>query len=321
MGRYIIRRLLWALVVVLVVTLVTFVIFYVLPSGDPALRFAGKQPTPQILAQVRANLGLNHDVTIQYLLYLKHLVFGDQYGWPGFGYSYSTGEAVAPQVWPHAEITLQLVIGAAILWMLIALPLGVISAMRPRTIFDRSTLVAGLIFISTPVFWLGLLGLWLFWATLGWLPGTGYVPFSSDPSQWFLHMLMPWVTLALGFAAVYARIIRSNMLDALGEDYVRTARAKGLSERRVITHHALRASLVPVVTLLAVDVGVLLGGTVITEEVFNLQGLGYWVLEGALNQDLPVTLAVTLIGTVAITLLSLAADITYAYLDPRVRPK
>lgn len=321
MGRYIIRRLLWALVVVLVVTLVTFVIFYVLPSGDPALRFAGKQPTPQILAQVRANLGLNHDVAIQYLLYLKHLVFGDQYGWPGFGYSYSTGEAVAPQVWPHAEITLQLVIGAAILWMLIALPLGVISAMRPRTIFDRSTLVAGLIFISTPVFWLGLLGLWLFWATLGWLPGTGYVPFSSDPSQWFLHMLMPWVTLALGFAAVYARIIRSNMLDALGEDYVRTARAKGLSERRVITHHALRASLVPVVTLLAVDVGVLLGGTVITEEVFNLQGLGYWVLEGALNQDLPVTLAVTLIGTVAITLLSLAADITYAYLDPRVRPK
>jgi peptide/nickel transport system permease protein len=321
MGRYILRRLLWTIAVVLVVTLVTFVIFYVLPSGDPALRFAGKEPTPQVLAQVRQDLGLNHNVVIQYLLYLKRLVFGDRYGWPGLGFSYSTGAAIAPQLWQRALITIQLVLGAAVLWMLIGIPIGVISAMRPRSVFDRASLLTGLVFISTPVFWLGLMLLWLFWSTLGWLPGTGYVAFTTDPVQWAAHMIMPWFTLALLFAAIYARVIRGNMLDTLGEDYIRTARAKGLSERRVITHHALRASIVPVITLLAIDVGTLIGGTVITETVFNLQGLGNWVLEGALNQDLPVTLAVTLVVTIAVSILSLFADIAYAYLDPRVRFK
>jgi peptide/nickel transport system permease protein len=320
MGRYILRRLLWTVVVVLVVTLITFVIFYVLPSGDPALRFAGKQPTAQVLAQVRTDLGLNHTVVVQYLLYLKRLVVGDRYGWPGLGFSYGSGAAIAPQLWQRAQITIQLVLGAAVLWMLIGIPVGVFSALRPRSRFDRTSLFVGLVFISTPVFWLGLLMLWLFWSTLGWLPGTGYVAFSDDPIQWAGHMLMPWITLSLAFAAVYARIVRSNMLDTLGEDYIRTARAKGLSERRIVTHHALRASLVPIVTLLAVDIATLIGGTVIVETIFNLQGLGSWVLNGALNQDLPVTLAVTLVATIAVSILSLVADILYAYLDPRVRP-
>jgi peptide/nickel transport system permease protein len=320
MGRYILRRLLWTVVVVLVVTLITFVIFYVLPSGDPALRFAGKQPTAQVLAQVRTDLGLNHTVVVQYLLYLKRLVVGDRYGWPGLGFSYSSGAAIAPQLWQRAQITIQLVLGAAVLWMLIGIPVGVFSALRPRSRFDRTSLFVGLVFISTPVFWLGLLMLWLFWSTLGWLPGTGYVAFTIDPIQWAGHMLMPWITLSLAFAAVYARIVRSNMLDTLGEDYIRTARAKGLSERRIVTRHALRASLVPIVTLLAVDIATLIGGTVIVETIFNLQGLGSWVLNGALNQDLPVTLAVTLVATIAVSILSLVADILYAYLDPRVRP-
>lgn len=320
MGRYILRRLLWTVVVILVVTLITFVIFYVLPSGDPALRFAGKQPTAQVLAQVRTDLGLNHTVVVQYLLYLKRLVVGDRYGWPGLGFSYSSGAAIAPQLWQRAQITIQLVLGAAVLWMLIGIPVGVVSALRPRSRFDRTSLFVGLVFISTPVFWLGLLMLWLFWSTLGWLPGTGYVAFTNDPIQWAAHMLMPWITLSLAFAAVYARIVRSNMLDTLGEDYIRTARAKGLSERRIVTRHALRASLVPIVTLLAVDIATLIGGTVIVETIFNLQGLGSWVLNGALNQDLPVTLAVTLVATIAVSLLSLVADILYAYLDPRVRP-
>lgn len=320
MGRYILRRLLWTVVVVLVVTLITFVIFYVLPSGDPALRFAGKQPTAQVLAQVRTDLGLNHTVVVQYLLYLKRLVVGDRYGWPGLGFSYSSGAAIAPQLWQRAQITIQLVLGAAVLWMLIGIPVGVFSALRPRSRFDRTSLFVGLVFISTPVFWLGLLMLWLFWSTLGWLPGTGYVAFTIDPIQWAGHMLMPWITLSLAFAAVYARIVRSNMLDTLGEDYIRTARAKGLSEWRIVTRHALRASLVPIVTLLAVDIATLIGGTVIVETIFNLQGLGSWVLNGALNQDLPVTLAVTLVATIAVSILSLVADILYAYLDPRVRP-
>ncbi len=321
MVRYIIRRLLWAVIVILVVTLITFVIFYVLPSGDPALRFAGKEPTPQVLAQVRIDLGLNHNVAIQYLMYLKRLFFGDKYGWPGLGFSYSTGAAIAPQLWQRAQITIQLVLGAAVLWMLIGIPVGVISALKPRSVFDRSSLFVGLVFISTPVFWLGLLMLWLFWSTLGWLPGTGYVAFTNDPIQWAGHMLMPWIVLSLAFAAVYARIVRSNMMDTLGEDYIRTARAKGLPEHRVVIHHALRASLVPIVTLLAVDVATLIGGTVIVETVFNLQGLGSWMLNGALNEDLPVTLAVTLVAAIAVTILSLFADIIYAYLDPRVRPR
>jgi peptide/nickel transport system permease protein len=321
MGRYILRRLLWTVVVVLVVTLITFVIFFVLPSGDPALRFAGKQPTPQVLAQVRADLGLNHSVAIQYGLYLKHLVVGDRYGWPGLGFSYSTGAAIAPQLWQRALITIQLVLGAAVLWILVGIPVGVYSALKPRSAFDRSSLFVGLVFISMPVFFFGLVMLWLFWSTLGWLPGTGYVAFSNDPVQWAAHMLMPWLVLALPFAAIYARVVRSNMLDTLGEDYIRTARAKGLSERRVVAHHALRASVVPIVTLLAVDVATLIGGTVVVEKIFNLQGLGSWVLDGALNQDLPVTLAVTLVATIAVCVLSLCADVIYAYLDPRVRPR
>jgi peptide/nickel transport system permease protein len=321
MGRYILRRLMWTVVVIIIVTLITFVIFYVLPSGDPALRFAGKEPTAQVLAQVRTDLGLNHSVAVQYLLYLKRLVLGDRYGWPGLGFSYSSGAAIAPQLWQRAQITIQLVFGAAVLWMLIGIPVGVFSALRPRSRFDRASLFVGLVFISTPVFWLGLLMLWLFSSTLGWLQGTGYVAFTTDPVQWAAHMLMPWITLSLAFAAIYARIVRSNMLDTLGEDYIRTARAKGLPERRIVTRHALRASLVPIVTLLAVDIATLVGGTVIVETVFNLQGLGSWVLNGALNQDLPVTLAVTLVATVAVSLLSLVADILYAYMDPRVRPE
>ena len=321
MGRYILRRLMWTVVVVIIVTLITFVIFYVLPSGDPALRFAGKEPTAQVLAQVRTDLGLNHSVAVQYVLYLKRLVLGDRYGWPGLGFSYSSGAAIAPQLWQRAQITIQLVLGAAVLWMLIGIPVGVYSALRPRSRFDRASLFVGLVFISTPVFWLGLLMLWLFSSTLGWLQGTGYVAFTTDPVQWAAHMLMPWITLSLAFAAIYARIVRSNMLDTLGEDYIRTARAKGLPEHRIVTRHALRASLVPIVTLLAVDIATLVGGTVIVETVFNLQGLGSWVLYGALNQDLPVTLAVTLVATVAVCLLSLVADILYAYMDPRVRPE
>jgi len=321
MGRYILRRLLWTVVVVLVVTLITFVIFYVLPSGDPALRFAGKEPTPQVLAQVREDLGLNHNVAIQYLLYLKRLVVGDRYGWPGLGFSYGSGAAIAPQLWQRAQITIQLVLGAAVMWILIGIPVGVYSALKPRSAFDRSSLFIGLVFISTPVFWFGLLLLWVFWSTLGWLPGTGYVAFSDNPVQWAGHLFLPWLVLALPFAAVYARIVRSNMLDTLGEDYIRTARAKGLPERRVVAHHALRASVVPIVTLLAVDVATLIGGTVVVERIFNLQGLGSWVLDGALNQDLPVTLAVTLVATIAVCILSLCADVIYAYLDPRVRPR
>ena len=178
-----------------------------------------------------------------------------------------------------------------------------------------------LFFVSAPVFWLGLLSLYLFWNKLGWLPGTGYVSFGTSPKDWFLHLLQPWFVLALLFAAIYARLVRGNMVDTLSEDYIRTARAKGLSERRVIYRHALRSSLTPVISLLAVDLGVLVGGTIVTESVFNLQGLGQWVLVGTTDQDLPVTLAVTTLVAIVVSLMSLLGDIVYAYLDPRVRYK
>jgi peptide/nickel transport system permease protein len=319
MGRYIVRRLLWMILVIVVVTLLTFIIFFVLPSSDPAVNFAGKQPTEQIVNEVRHQLGLDHNVFVQYLIYLKHLFTGDQYGWPGFGFSYNNRDAIRDELFQRAEVTLVLIIGAAILWLAIGIPVGVISAIKRRTWVDRTLMGFALIGISAPVFWLGLISLYVFWQRLGWLPGTGYVPFSQNPGDWFTHMILPWCVLALLFAAIYARIVRGNMLDTLTEDYIRTARAKGLTERRVIGRHALRASLTPVVTLLAIDLGTLVGGALVTETVFNLQGLGSWAYEAANQNDLPVALAVTVLTAFVISFLALLVDIVYAWLDPRVR--
>jgi peptide/nickel transport system permease protein len=307
--------------VVIVVTFLSFVIFFLLPAGDPARRFAGRQPTPELIAEVRRQLHLDQPWPLQYLNYLKNFVLGDQYGWPGFGYSFNQSVAIRPELLDRAEVTLSLIIGGAILWLLMGIPIGVISAVKRRSLTDRVTMGVALFFVSAPVFWLGLLSLYLFWNKLDILPGTGYAAFGTSPKDWFLHMLQPWFVLALLFAAIYARLVRGNMVDTLSEDYIRTARAKGLSERRVIYRHALRSSLTPVVSLLAVDLGVLVGGTIVTEQVFNLQGLGQWVLVGTNDQDLPVTLAVTTVVAIVVSLMSLLGDIVYAYLDPRVRYK
>lgn len=319
MGRYIIRRLLWTVLVVLLVTMLTFVIFFVLPSGDPAYRFAGKQPTPELVEQVRESLNLDESVPQQYATFVKNLVTGDEYGWPGLGFSFQTKEAVLPQLIDRAKVTLSLIIGGAILWLAIGIPVGVFSAIKKGTVWDRTAMGVALFFVSAPVFWLGLLALYLFWKQLGWLPGTGYVPFAESPSDWFTHMIMPWFVLALLFAAIYARVMRGSMIDVMGEDYIRTARAKGLPERQIIIRHEVRPAITPVITLLAIDLGVLVGGTIVTETVFNLQGLGSWLLVAADNSDLPVTLAVTVVVAIAVSLLSLVADILYALLDPRVR--
>ena len=319
MGRYIIRRLLWTVLVVVLVTLLTFVIFFVMPKGDPATRFAGKSPTPELLQEVKESLGLDKSVPEQYGLFLKRLVVGDEYGWPGLGKSFQTKQAVKPELVQRAQVTITLIIGGAILWLAIGIPVGVISALRRGSALDRISMGTALFFVSAPVFWLGLLSLYVFWKKLGWLPGTGYVSFGSDPWAWFSHMFLPWMVLALLFAAIYARVVRGNMIDVMTEDYIRTARAKGLSERRVVLKHELRTGITPVITLLAIDLGVLVGGTIVTETVFNLQGLGNWLLVAAQNNDLPVTLAVTVLVAAAVSILSLVADILYAVLDPRVR--
>jgi peptide/nickel transport system permease protein len=324
-GAYIVRRVLWAVLVVLVVTLLTYFIFYVLPPGDPARRFAGRAPTAETIAAVRKEFGLDKPWYEQYGIFVKDLVTGDQYGWPGLGFSYDTGVPVRDELFHRLPRTLFLAIGAAILWVLMGVTIGVISAVRRGTRLDRAAMGFALFGVSAPVFWLGLVALYLFSDTGGgpeWLrvlPGTGYVPFSQSPKEWFLHLILPCFVLSLLYAAFYARMTRGNLIDTMGEDYIRTARAKGLSERKVIMKHGLRASLTPVVTMFGMDFALLIGGAVITETVFNWQGVGAWVVGATFNSNLPVVVAVVLMGAIFVALFNLAVDIAYAYLDPRVR--
>lgn len=320
MGRYVIRRLLWTVVVVLIVTLVTFVIFYILPPGDPAVRFAGKQPTPELIAEVRSQLGLDRSLPEQYALFLKRLVVGDQYGWPGLGFSYDSRTPIKEEIVERAPRTFSLAIGAATLWLIMGISIGIVSALKRRTLADRLAMGFALFGVSAPVFWLGLLALYVFWQQLGLESfGTGYVELSEDPAGWLSHLILPWFVVALLYAAFYARMTRGNLIDTMGEDYIRTARAKGLPERRVVMKHGLRASLTPIATMFGIDIALLIGGAVITETVFNIQGLGNWAVNAAASSDLPAVVGVTLVLALAVTLMSLLVDILYAYLDPRVR--
>jgi peptide/nickel transport system permease protein len=319
MTGYIVRRLIYVILVVLAVTLVAFVIFFVLPSQDPAVAFAGRNPTPERIAEVKKQLELDKPVPVQYLLYIKRLALGDQYGWPGLGLSYNTRSPVREEIFSRLSVTLQIALGGAVLWLLIGIPIGVISALKRRTWADRLAMGFALLGVSAPVFWLGLVSLYVFWQKLGWLPGTGYVSFETSPKDWFLHMILPWSVLALLFAAIYARVVRGNMIDVMSEDYIRTARAKGLSERRVVTGHGMRAGISPIVTLLGIDLALLIGNTVVTETVFNMPGLGNYILVSTDAGDLPAVLAVVVLASFAVAFLGLVADIVYAYLDPRVR--
>ena len=319
MWRYIVRRLLWVVVVLLVVTSITYIVFFVMPSTDPAITFAGKNPTTEQIEEVRRNFGLDKPVPVQYLTFIKHVFLGDQYGWPGLGFSYSTRSPVKDQFFGRVLVTVQLAVGAALVWLCIGIPIGIVSAIKRRSLTDRLAMGFALFFVSAPVFWLGLMGLWLFWFKLRISPGTGYVAWGDSFSDWLSHMILPWVVLALLYAASYARMTRGNLLETMGQDYIRTARVKGLPEWKVILKHGLRASLTPVVTLIGLDVGALLGGAVITETVFNLQGIGQWSVASVFQGDLPVVLAVTVVVAIAVSLMNLIVDIVYAYLDPRVR--
>jgi peptide/nickel transport system permease protein len=319
MLAYILRRLGWALLVLLGVTFITFSIFYLLPPGDPALRFVGKQPTPESIALVRHNLGLDRPFYVQYAKFLKAIVLGDKYGWPGLGFSYDSSIPIRQKILEKAPRTLSLIAGASIIWLTSGVLIGVVSAIKRRTIVDRLAMGFALFGISAPVFWLGLMALFIFWYKLNLTSGTGYTPIADNPEQWASHLILPWIVLALLFAAIYARMVRGNLLDAMGEDYIRTARAKGLSERRVIFRHGLRASLAPIVTMFGLDIALLVGGAVITESVFNLDGLGFMAVDSVFRQDLPATLGVVLVATFAVVIMNLVVDIIYAFLDPRVR--
>jgi peptide/nickel transport system permease protein len=318
MLAYIIRRLLWVVVLLFVVSALTFVIFYLLPSADPAQLRAGRQPDPQLVEQIRHNLGLDKPWYQQYFDYMKQVFLHFD-----FGYSYQNTISVKEQVFQRLPATISLALGAAVVWLTIGISVGIISAIRSRSLIDRAAMGTALVAISAPVYWLGLLSLYLFANDIGkWhiFAGAGsYVPFSENPAKWFNSLLLPWFVLAAAFAAFYARLLRSNLIETMGEDYIRTARAKGLSERRVVFRHGLRSAITPIVTAAGLDIGILLGGAILTESVFNIPGIGRLVFDSIQHSDLPMIQGTVLIGTFFIVMMNLIVDIVYAFLDPRVR--
>jgi peptide/nickel transport system permease protein len=305
--------------VLLFITLITYLIFFLMPPTDPSVNFCGRQPTPECITEVRHQFGLDRPLFVQYGLFVKRVFLGDEYGWPGMGFSFNTRSALKPIILDRLMVTVQLALGAALIWIVVGVPLGVLSARRPRSGFDRAAMTLALFGVSAPVFWLGLMFLYVFWYKLGIAAGSGFVPISEGFFTWLNHLIMPWVALALLYVAFYARMLRGDLMDVMNEDYIRTARAKGLSERRVVFKHGLRAALTPVVTLFGINVGALLGGAVITESVFNLQGLGRFSVQSIRSGDLYALVDVTLIGAFFVVIANLVVDILYAFLDPRVR--
>jgi peptide/nickel transport system permease protein len=320
MVTFILRRLFWCVVVVFLISILTFVLYFVIPPVSPAVLFAGKAATPDLIAQAKASLGLNHSVTTQYYLFVKHLFLGDQYGWPGLGFSFATRQSVLSMIGPRFVVTLTLGLGALLIWLFIGVSVGVISAVRKGSLWDRLSLVVAMFLLSAPVFWLGLMFLWLFWYKLGIASGTGYESLQQHGFfPWFSHMIMPWVVLALLYAAWYVRMTRASVLDVLDRDFVLTARGKGLGERRVLFVHVLRAALTPMITMVGMDIAGLVSGTVVVEVVFNLNGLGQFAINSVLADDIPSVLAITLLGALTVTIINLIVDVLYVYLDPRLR--
>jgi len=316
-GAYIVRRVLWAILLLLVVSFLTFVIFNVFPSADPAALRAGRNATPALVEQIRRNLGLDKPFYAQYWIYLKGIVTHFD-----LGYSYYNNVSVRSEIFSRLPATISLTVGAFVVWILVALPVGIVSAIRPRSALDRTLMGGALVAISAPVYFLGLVALFLFAKGTGiehWFGGAGsYVPLSQNPGQWFSSLILPWFTLAAAFAAFYARMTRGNLLDTLGEDYIRTARAKGIGEPRVIVVHGLRAALTPIVTMAGMDIGLLLGGAILTETVFNIPGVGRYAYDAIVNADLPAIQGTVLFGAFFIVFANLVVDLLYAFLDPRV---
>jgi peptide/nickel transport system permease protein len=318
-GRYIIRRVLWIFLVLFIVTGITFVIFFVMPPTDPAVLAAGRNPTQQTINEIRHIFGTDKPAYVQYGKFMYRLFHGDRFGWPGFGFSYQNLQPVREELYKRLPVTVSLAIGAAVVWLLIGIPIGIVSGLKRRSLADRAAMAFALFGVSMPVFWLALLMLYFLWFKLGIACPSGYVPLSAGIGTWACHMAMPWFALALLYAAWYARMVRGNILETMTEDYIRTARAKGLPERTVVFKHGLRGALTPVVTMFGMDLGFLLGGAIITETVFNLPGIGRYGYEAIRNSDLPVIQAVTLLTAFFIVFANLIVDIVYAYLDPRVR--
>jgi peptide/nickel transport system permease protein len=320
MVAFIIRRILGMLLVLLAVSFIVYVIFIVIPGGNPAIRIAGRTATQANIKSIEIKLGLNHHgffgVLQQWFDMVKALFTGTLV-------SYSNQTNVVQQIKEGLPATFSLAIGAGIIWLGFGILVGTISAVTAGKASDRIITAGALIGISLPVAWLGLLLLYFVGGVGGifsWFPSGGYVPLTQSPVQWFYHLILPWFTLAILFIGFYGRVLRSNILDTINEDFVRTAKAKGLTTNRILVKHTLRASLIPIVTLFGLDFAAVLGGgAIITESVYNIQGVGWYAAQSIQTQDLPPLMGVTLYGAMFIVVFSLIVDVAYAYLDPRIR--
>ena len=317
MIRYFLSRVGFGALVLFLLSVFVFVLFYVSPS-DPARIIAGDKATEALMEQIRVNLGLDKPMIQQYFMFLGNLLQGD------LGFSYRSNLPVWELLSRRIPVTMSLVFGAVIVWLAIGIPIGIGSAKNPGTFRDRLGQGFAIIGISFPTFVLGMIALYTLYflptkmgVTL--FPPSGYVPFAENPGQWAWHLALPWVTLALVTAAVYARLTRGQMLDVLGQDYIRTARAKGLTERRVTYVHAFRSAMPPLVTQLGIDIGMLLAGVIVIEQVFGLPGVGSLAVTSVAMQDRPVVIAIVLLGGLFVVLSNLIVDTLYALLDSRVR--
>jgi peptide/nickel transport system permease protein len=320
-GTFIIRRILWTLLVMFVITVLVFLIFFETPGVDPARQIAGRNPSESALKEIRHQFGLDRPVPIRYVIMMKKLFITRDL------VSYSNqGQSVVPEIVSAAPATLSLVVGAALIWVVMAILMGVAAAVLKGTVFDPLLMILALIGISMPVFWLGeVMNLFTQHQfhdsfIFSWVPGLGYTPLTQDPLLWFQGLVIPWITLSVLYIGLYARVLRASVLEIQNEDYVRTARAKGLSERQVLLRHTLRTSMITFVSLFGLDFGALVaGGVLLTEVVFGIHGVGFLTYQSLTNLDLPVIMATVVYGAFFIVLANALVDIAYAWLDPRIR--
>jgi peptide/nickel transport system permease protein len=313
MARFAARRTFSMLLVLFAISVLTFLIFQAIPNGDPAQRLAGRTSTPETVAAIRRTWGFDKPIYDQYLLTMRNIFTGKVM-------SYTQEVNVDQQIEQDLPPTLSLAIGAGVIWLALGVALGLLSAVKAGGLVDRGLTVLALVGISTPVFLIGAVMLYVLAYKLGIFPNGGYVGLTSNPLQWFTHMLLPWAALSALFIGFYSRVLRSNVLDAMNEDYVRTARAKGISERRVLVRHVLRNSMLPIVALWGLDFAATIGGgAILTESVFNLQGVGQYAAQSIGQLDVPPVLVIVMFGSFFVVLLSALTDIVFALLDPRIR--
>ena len=322
MGTFIVRRLIGMVAVMFAITVMVFLIFFATPGVDPARQLAGRNPSPQAIKEIRHQLGLDRALPVRYVIMMKKLfVTRDLVSYA------NQGQRVLPEIVSATPVTLSLVLGAAVIWVVISVVMGLAAAVLRGSIWDPLLMILALIGISMPVFWLGEVANLITQDRLhhsflfSWVPPLGYISLTSDPVGWFKALIIPWLTLSVLYIGFYARVLRANILEIQSEDYVRTARAKGLSERRVLFRHVLRTSMIAFVSLFGLDFAALVGGgALLVEVVFSLHGVGYLTYVSLGSLDLPVIMAAVVYGAFFIVLVNALVDIGYAWLDPRIRP-